>query len=69
LQGASGVSLTGAFYIPYGPFTMSGGASVGGGGCFEVIASQVTLSGGAAAATTCTGLTGSSLNQNLVLVQ
>jgi hypothetical protein len=67
--GATGANISGAFYIPYGPFAMSGGASVGGGGCFEVIASQVTLSGGAAAATTCAGLTGSSLNQSLVLVQ
>ncbi len=49
---------------------MSGGASVGGGGCLELIAKQVTLSGGTAVASACTGLTGSSLlSQNLVLVQ
>ena len=68
--GATGASIAGAFYFPYGQFNMSGGASVGGGGCLEVIASQVTLSGGTAVASACTGLAGSSLlSQNLVLVQ
>ena len=67
--GASGASIRGAFYFPYGPFTMSGGASVGGGGCFELIANQVTLSGGTAIASTCTGLGGTSLVNNLALVQ
>jgi hypothetical protein len=67
--GASGASITGAFYFPYGPFSMSGGASVGSGGCLEVIANQVTLSGGTAIASTCTGLGGTSLVNNLALVQ
>jgi hypothetical protein len=67
--GASGAAITGAFYFPNGPFSMSGGASVGGGGCFEVIANQVTLSGGTAIASTCTGLGGTSLINNLALVQ
>lgn len=71
-EGASATSLSGAFYIPYGPFTMSGGASVGNGTgqCLEVIASQVTLGGGTAMATTCTGLGGSSvLPDSIALVQ
>ncbi len=68
--GASGASISGAFYFPYGAFTMGGGASVGGGGCFEVIAEQVTLTAGTAVASTCSGLTGSTLlPYSLVLVQ
>jgi Flp pilus assembly protein TadG len=67
--GATGASITGAFYFPYGPFSMGGGASVGSGGCLEVIANQVTLSGGTAIASTCTGLGGTSLVNNLALVQ
>jgi hypothetical protein len=68
--GVTGASITGAFYFPYGPFTMGGAASVGGGGCFEVIAQQVTLTAGTAVSSTCSGLTGSStLPANLVLVQ
>ena len=62
-EGATNTSLSGAFYFPYGPFTMSGGASVGSGTgqCLEVIASQVTLSGGTAVASTCVGLVGPSV--------
>jgi hypothetical protein len=52
---------------------LSGGASVGNGTgqCLEVIASQVTLSGGTALATTCTGLGGGSSSSSaaVVLVQ
>jgi hypothetical protein len=67
--GASGANISGAFYFPYGPFAMSGGASVGGG-CLELIAKQVTLSGGTAVGSTCTGLGGSSLlHPYLALVQ
>jgi len=72
-EGASNTSLSGAFYLPNGPFTLSGGASVGNGTgqCLEVIASQVTLSGGTALATTCTGLGGGSSSSSaaVVLVQ
>ena len=59
--GATGASITGAFYFPNGPFTMGGGASLGSGGCLEVIATQVSVTAGTALASACTGLAGSSL--------
>ncbi len=70
-EGASNTSISGVFYVPYGPFTLSGGSSVGNGTgqCLEVIASQVTLSGGTALASTCSGLGGLSTTTNIVLVQ
>jgi hypothetical protein len=70
-EGASNTSLSGVFYIPYGPFTLSGGSSVGSGSgqCLEVIASQVSLSGGTALASTCTGLGGASTGATVLLVQ
>jgi hypothetical protein len=54
-EGASNTSLSGAFYFPQGPITLSGGASVGGGTgqCLEMIGTQVSLSGGTAAASNC----------------
>ena len=67
--GASGANISGAFYLPYGPFSMGGAASIGGS-CFELIAKQVTISQGSAAGSTCTGLGGSSLlHPYLALVQ
>ena len=52
--GALGSQISGAFYFPNGPLSMSGGASAGGGsGCLQLIASKVTLSGGSTAASTC----------------
>ena len=68
-QGASGTSLSGAFYFPNGPITLSGGASVGNGSgqCLQLIGSQVSLSGGTALGSRCVGATGSS--QTAVLVQ
>lgn len=57
-EGASGTSLSGIFYLPNGPVSLSGGASVGNGSgqCLELIGSQVTLSGGTTLASTCTGV-------------
>ncbi|HEY5046447.1 MAG TPA: hypothetical protein VII49_00315 [Rhizomicrobium sp.] len=54
-EGASNTSMSGAFYIPYGPVTLSGSASVGNGPgqCLEVLGSQVTLSGGSELASSC----------------
>lgn len=52
--GGAGASMTGAFYFPNGPLSMSGGANVGSNGCLELIASQITLSGGATVASACT---------------
>jgi hypothetical protein len=67
--GASGANIAGAFYFPYGAFSMGGAASIGGS-CLELIAKQVTISQGSAAGSTCTGLGGSSLlHPYLALVQ
>lgn len=70
-EGATSTSLSGVFYLPYGPVTLSGGASVGNGTsqCLELIGSQVTLSGGTALASTCTGLGEGSTGTSIVLVQ
>ncbi len=61
IAGATGASVTGAFYFPNGPFTMGGGASLGSAGCLEVIATQVSVTAGTALASACTGFAGSSL--------
>jgi hypothetical protein len=61
-QGASGTTLSGAFYIPNGPVSMSGSGNINsGGGCLELIGSQISLVGGSAAATTCAGIGGSNV--------
>jgi hypothetical protein len=65
--GASGANITGAFYFPYGTFSMSGGASVGGGGCLELIAAQIAITQGTAVGSTCVGLAANP--QKIVLVQ
>jgi hypothetical protein len=69
-EGASNTSISGAFYIPNGAITLSGGSSIGGGvgQCLEIIGSQVTLSGGTAAASTCISAAGSS-SSSVILVQ
>ncbi|MDE2200036.1 MAG: hypothetical protein KGJ41_13545 [Rhodospirillales bacterium] len=58
--GASGTSLSGAFYSPIGNISLSGSAGVGSGSgqCLELIGSQVAMSGGSAVASTCAGLGG-----------
>jgi hypothetical protein len=65
-EGANNTSMSGAFYLPYGAFMLSGGASVGNGTgqCLEVIASQVSLTGGTALASSCSGLGGSSTSSS-----
>ena len=70
-QGSSGTTLSGAFYLPNGAVTMSGSGSINtvSGGCIELVASQITMSGGSAAASTCTGLGGNSLGATVTLVQ
>lgn len=47
--------ISGAFYFPKGPVTLSGGAAVSGGAdeCLQLIAAQLTLSGGAKAFSSC----------------
>jgi hypothetical protein len=58
--GASNTSVSGVFYFPYGQVSLSGGASLGSGTgqCLELIGSEITLSGGTAVGTTCSGLGG-----------
>jgi hypothetical protein len=72
--GATNTRVSGAFYFPNGAVTMSGAASlqdtVDAGACLELIASQVTLGGGSAAASSCTGLGGAgTLGTTVTLVQ
>ena len=47
-EGASGNSLSGVFYFPSAPITMSGAGNVGNGSgqCLELIGSTISLSGG-----------------------
>ncbi len=70
-EGASSNSLSGAFYFPNSPITLSGAGSVGNGTgqCLEVIGSSIALSGGSALASTCSGLAGSVSGGAVVLVQ
>jgi hypothetical protein len=71
-EGATNTSLSGAFYNPSGAFSLSGGATVGNGSgqCLEVVASEVTLTGGTALASSCVGLGGVSVTPtSIVLVQ
>jgi Flp pilus assembly protein TadG len=70
-EGATSTSMTGVFYMPNGAVSLSGGASVGSSGqCFEVIGSQVTLSGGSELASACNiSGTGGSGGSSVALVQ
>jgi hypothetical protein len=70
-QGASGNSLSGAFYFPGAPITLSGAGNVGNGAglCLELIGSTITLAGGSALASACSGLAGSASGGAVVLVQ
>lgn len=61
IQGGSNGQITGVFYFPNGPLTMSGGAGVSGGSsCLQLIASNITLSGGAVLGSACITATTSS---------
>ncbi len=54
MQGATGAQITGAFYFPNGPLAMSGGAGLSdGGGCLQLVASKITLTGGTTLASAC----------------
>jgi Putative Flp pilus-assembly TadE/G-like len=70
-EGASGNSLSGTFYFPSSPITLSGAGSVGNGAgqCLELIGSTITLSGGSTLASTCTGLAGNASGGAVLLVQ
>ena len=69
-EGASNTSVSGAFYFPRGPISLSGGASIGNGPnqCLELIGTQVSLSGGTTAASTCIS-SASSSSSSVSLVQ
>jgi hypothetical protein len=71
-EGASGADFSGAFYFPTAAISMNGGSSLGSFGssqCLMLVGSQVTLSGGAALASSCSGLGGTSGTSSVVLVQ
>jgi hypothetical protein len=72
-SGATNTQVSGAFYFPNGPVTMSGAATlhdtVDSGACLELIGSQVTLSGGSATGSTCAGLGTGSTGTTVSLVQ
>jgi hypothetical protein len=70
-EGASGNSLSGVFYFPNAPITLSGAGNVGSGAgqCLELIGSTITLSGGSALASTCAGLGGTGGAGKVVMVQ
>jgi hypothetical protein len=70
-EGASGADFSGAFYFPTEAISMDGGASLGSFGanqCLMLIGSQVSLSGGSALASSCSGI-GGGATSSVVLVQ
>lgn len=54
MSGGSGASMSGAFYLPVGAFTLSGGAYINTltGGCLQIVANSVSMSGGTTAPST-----------------
>ncbi len=73
-SGASNTVISGAFYYPNGTIDLSGSATLqdtgGSGACLELIGAQVSVSGGGAVGSNCTGLIGSSAGLSKVsLVQ
>ena len=73
--GASGVIVSGVFYMPNGPLNLSGGASLGDAtlsdgttkACLELVATQITVDAGTALASTCTGLGGGGTNMVMLV--
>ncbi|WP_421913624.1 pilus assembly protein TadG-related protein [Mesorhizobium sp.] len=72
-QGGSNAQISGAFYFPYGPITLSGGASIGSTNdttkCLQIIGSSITLSGGTAATSECIAASGATTSSKVSLVQ
>jgi hypothetical protein len=70
-EGASGNSLSGAFYFPNAPIILNGAGSVGDAvsQCLQFIGATITLSGGSTLASTCSGLGGGTSGGTVVLVQ
>ena len=70
-DGASNASISGSFYFPHGPITLGGGAGIGNqaGQCLTLIGSQISLTGGTVAASTCPGAGGSGSGGTVTLIQ
>ena len=73
-EGGSNAQISGAFYFPKGPITMSGGSSTFGSKtdatkCLQLIGSRITLSGGTAAASECIAASGATGSDKVSLVQ
>lgn len=68
--GAGGSEVSGAFYFPNGPITMSGGASAGSGdgGCLQLIGAEITMSGGTSVASEC-NLPGAATQGRVVMLR
>lgn len=68
--GAGDSTVSGAFYFPGGPITLSGGASAssGAGGCLQLIGSEITMSGGTSVASKC-NLPGAETQGRVVLLR
>jgi hypothetical protein len=69
-EGASGNTLSGAFYFPYGAVNFGGAASANNppNACLELIGATVTLANGTALGTTCSGLPQAVVGQSVALV-
>ncbi len=69
-EGATNTQITGVFYFPEGPVTLTGGASLGSTNtCLELIGSQITLSGGTTLGSDCPGVGSSNTSSTVTLVQ
>jgi hypothetical protein len=73
MGGGSNGQISGAFYFPKAHMQFSGGASMGGvsGGCLQIVAARITMSGGTAAASECiaTASAGGGSPSNVSLVK
>jgi Flp pilus assembly protein TadG len=69
-NGATNTTVSGAFYMPNGAVNLSGAATVGNNAtCFELIGTQVTLSGGTAIGTPCSNMGGAAIGSSVKLVK
>lgn len=68
--GASGSEVSGTFYFPNGPITLSGGASASAGdtGCLQLIGTEILMSGGTSIASEC-NLPGGATQGRVVLLR
>jgi Flp pilus assembly protein TadG len=68
--GASSTVVVGAVYFPSAAMQFSGAGNLnGGGGCLQIVASSLTLSGGSGVSTNCSGLGSSAGSAAVSLVQ